>query len=118
MSQFWYGNTYWLSIFSLFLVCHDTANSFSEWHNFKICHKFLDTVLSTDINIDPGFSSTFSISNLCKYFPVSPCASDPCENDGTCSVNENGNAVCTCKGDFSGSTCSGRLKLYTDIWNE
>ena len=66
---------------------------------------------------DLGFWLIYSTFNWCKYFPVSPCASDPCENDGTCCVNENGNAECTCKGDFSGSTCSGKLNLYGDIWN-
>ena len=39
---------------------------------------------------------------------VSPCASSPCENDGTCAVDANGMAVCACKGDYSGPTCSGR----------
>ena len=39
-------------------------------------------------------------------FSVSPCDSVTCENEGTCSV-EAGLAVCCCKGDYSGATCSG-----------
>jgi hypothetical protein len=31
-------------------------------------------------------------------FSVSPCANNPCENNGTCSIDVNGNATCTCDG--------------------
>ena len=41
-----------------------------------------------------------------KIFSVSPCDSVTCQNEGTCVV-EAGLAVCYCKGDYSGATCSG-----------
>ena len=41
-------------------------------------------------------------------FLVSPCDSVTCQNEGTCVV-EAGLAVCYCKGDYSGSTCSGNV---------
>ena len=38
---------------------------------------------------------------------VSPCDNNPCENNGTCSVDVNGNATCTCDGNWSGTYCQG-----------
>jgi hypothetical protein len=36
-------------------------------------------------------------NNISQFlFVVSPCANNPCENNGTCSVDVNGNATCTC----------------------
>jgi hypothetical protein len=32
---------------------------------------------------------------------------NPCENNGTCSVDVNGNATCTCDGNWSGTYCQG-----------
>ena len=40
-------------------------------------------------------------------FPVSPCVNNPCENNGTCSVDVNGNASCTCDGNWNGTYCQG-----------
>jgi hypothetical protein len=42
--------------------------------------------------------------------PVSPCDNNPCENNGTCSVDVNGNATCTCDGNWNGTYCQGILK--------
>ena len=38
---------------------------------------------------------------------VSPCDNNPCENNGTCSVDVNGNATCTCDGNWNGTYCQG-----------
>jgi hypothetical protein len=46
----------------------------------------------------------------CRYlfsFVVSPCDNNPCENNGTCSVDVNGNATCTCDGNWNGTYCQG-----------
>ena len=45
----------------------------------------------------------------CRYyfFLVSPCVNNPCENNGTCSVDVNGNATCTCDGNWNGTYCQG-----------
>ena len=45
------------------------------------------------------------------YILVSPCAATPCQNDGTCSVDANGEATCACKGEWSGFYCSGMYKF-------
>jgi hypothetical protein len=37
---------------------------------------------------------------------IKTCDSVTCQNEGTCVV-EAGLAVCYCKGDYSGATCSG-----------
>jgi hypothetical protein len=37
---------------------------------------------------------TCSSENCLVYFAVSPCINNPCENNGTCSVDVNGNATC------------------------
>ena len=37
---------------------------------------------------------------------MSPCYNNPCENNGTCSVNADGNAQCSC-GQYSGQYCTG-----------
>jgi hypothetical protein len=42
-------------------------------------------------------------------FSVSPCDNNPCENNGTCSVDVNGNATCTCDGNWNGTYCEGML---------
>jgi hypothetical protein len=47
-------------------------------------------------------------SIILLIFLVSPCDSVTCQNEGTCVV-EAGLAVCYCKGDYSGSTCSGNV---------
>lgn len=36
--------------------------------------------------------------------PIDACLSNPCQNGGTC-VDENGKAVCKCKGKYTGPTC-------------
>jgi hypothetical protein len=50
---------------------------------------------------------TCSSENCLVYFAVSPCINNPCENNGTCSVDVNGNATCTCDGNWSGTYCEG-----------
>jgi len=50
-------------------------------------------------------------NNISQFlFVVSPCANNPCENNGTCSVDVNGNATCTCDGNWNGTYCQGILK--------
>ena len=36
-----------------------------------------------------------------------PCLSNPCQNEGVCSNSTEG-FVCTCSGNYEGTTCSGR----------
>ena len=38
---------------------------------------------------------------------MSPCSANPCLNDGSCTVDVNGKAVCACNGEWSGFYCSG-----------
>jgi succinate dehydrogenase/fumarate reductase-like Fe-S protein len=42
---------------------------------------------------------------------VSPCSASPCLNDGSCTVDVNGEAVCACNGEWSGFYCSGLLTV-------
>ena len=48
-------------------------------------------------------------------FVVSPCDNNPCENNGTCSVDVNGNATCTCDGNWNGTYCQGNHILYYQL---
>jgi len=45
------------------------------------------------------------------FFSVSPCDSITCLNGGTCVV-DSGFAICFCRGDYTGSTCSGKTHYY------
>ena len=47
-------------------------------------------------------------------FSVSPCVSLACLNDGTCVVDA-GLALCVCKGNYSGTDCAGKNKLFTKL---
>jgi hypothetical protein len=40
-----------------------------------------------------------------KYHSL--CSASPCLNDGSCTVDVNGEAVCACNGEWSGFYCSG-----------
>ena len=55
-------------------------------------------------------NNTFQLKNF--LFLVSPCDNNPCENNGTCSVDVNGNATCICDGNWNGTYCQGILKSY------
>jgi hypothetical protein len=37
--------------------------------------------------------------------PVDPCAPSPCQNGGTCAVDADNTAICTCADGFEGPTC-------------
>ena len=39
------------------------------------------------------------------FFIVSPCTPGPCLNNGTCTVTSDGEANCTCDGDWTGNIC-------------
>ena len=41
---------------------------------------------------------------------VSPCSPNPCLNDGSCTVDINGEAVCTCNGEWTGCDCSSKYE--------
>jgi hypothetical protein len=47
------------------------------------------------------------LENILIFSAVSPCVNNPCENNGTCSVDVNGNATCTCDGNWNGTYCQG-----------
>jgi hypothetical protein len=47
--------------------------------------------------------------NIIVVISVSPCDNNPWENNGTCSVDVNGNATCTCDGNWSGTYCQSNL---------
>ena len=49
---------------------------------------------------------------------VSPCVNNPCENNGTCSVDVNGNATCTCDGNWNGTYCQGNVICKAYNWFE
>ena len=44
---------------------------------------------------------------------VSPCTADLCLNNGTCNVTSDGNANCTCDGDWTGNICDGKHSKNT-----
>jgi hypothetical protein len=43
---------------------------------------------------------------------LNSCINNPCENNGTCSVDVNGNATCTCDGNWNGTYCQGIVTAY------
>ena len=49
------------------------------------------------------------VQTFISFLSVSPCVNNPCENNGTCSVDVNGNATCTCDGNWNGTYCEGML---------
>jgi hypothetical protein len=57
--------------------------------------RVLNSQLCTEIFVNVENALQFS-ELKCFLFPVSPCVNNPCENNGTCSVDVNGNATCTC----------------------
>jgi hypothetical protein len=44
---------------------------------------------------------------------VSPCSASPCLNDGSCTVDVNGEAVCACNGNEENIL----FLNHTDYWN-
>jgi hypothetical protein len=46
------------------------------------------------------------------YVLVSPCSPNPCQNDGSCSVDINYEATCACNGEWSGFYCSGKFVIF------
>lgn len=44
-------------------------------------------------------------------YAMAPCASDPCENGGTCREQEE-RAICSCPLGFSGKHCQERKSIY------
>ena len=46
---------------------------------------------------------------------MSPCSANPCLNDGSCTVDVNGEAVCACNGEWSGFYCSGLFYIDGQI---
>lgn len=44
-----------------------------------------------------------SSCKLCVYI-LADCNKNPCENGGTCTV-ENNEVICTCKGPYTGKLC-------------
>ena len=58
----------------------------------------------------------FDLYFVLLYISVSPCAATPCQNDGTCSVDANGEATCACKGEWSGFYCSGMNKFNFNLF--
>ena len=50
-------------------------------------------------------------------FAVSPCVNNPCENNGTCGVDVNGNATCTCDGNWNGTYCQGNAFSERANWH-
>ena len=57
-------------------------------------------------------SNSFQFSYFLVFIVVSPCDNNPCENNGTCSVDVNGNATCTCDGNWNGTYCTGNLSYW------
>ena len=56
-----------------------------------------------DVIVQVSLNTEYSIS-------VSPCSPNPCLNDGSCTVDIYGEAVCTCNGEWTGCDCSSKFK--------
>ena len=48
--------------------------------------------------------------NMGCSISVSPCSPNPCLNDGACTVDIYGEAVCTCNGERIGCDCSNKYE--------
>jgi hypothetical protein len=57
----------------------------------------------------------FYCNKISRTISVSPCSASPCLNDGSCTVDVNGEAVCACNGEWSGFYCSGLFYIYGQI---
>ena len=57
----------------------------------------------------------FMYNGICRNeydvnISVSPCSPNPCLNDGACTVDIYGEAVCTCNGERIGCDCSNKYE--------
>ena len=53
-----------------------------------------------------------AIQLFCISIKVNSCASNPCQNGGTCVPNGNNTFTCLCDPEFVGSTCqTGKISL-------
>ena len=109
-----------------FFKCGDLANSikwninallnkvqFARIYRLLFIYFFTFSVTSFKVHI---LHITFWVekdkSLKCFLFSVSPCVNNPCENNGTCTVDVNGNATCTCDGNWNGTYCQGNYHSY------
>ena len=46
---------------------------------------------------------------------MDPCASEPCQNGGTCIDDDSNGYVCACDGGFSGQNCDGLYIKFDKI---
>jgi hypothetical protein len=67
--------------------------------------------LSYFIYLLEKFYREFHCNKIFYAISVSPCSANPCLNDGSCTVDVNGKAVCACNGEWSGFYCSGLLYI-------
>jgi hypothetical protein len=68
---------------------------------------FLYTVMHCIDILWALFHCTFFL--LWLIFSVSACSPSPCLNDGSCSLDVNFEAACSCNGEWSGYYCSGQF---------
>jgi hypothetical protein len=59
----------------------------------------------------------FHCNKIFHAISVSPCSANPCLNDGSCTVDVNGEAVCACNGEWRIELFTLMLK-YITLWNE
>ena len=65
----------------------------------SLCQQYCLCFLYTSINYNPKYIFTFFLSD------VNECASNPCQNGGTCK-NMNNYYECVCKSKYFGKDCS------------
>ena len=80
--------------------------------------EFLSTVVSTaELHAIMQSEIRCCVSHLCCSVPTvtNPCASNPCENGGTCKTLELGLYRCHCGIMYSGQHCEkGKMKYHTN----
>ena len=70
--------------------------------------RILYCVCTTYIFVVHGLNNHNTNDMVLFTLIVSPCTADLCLNNGTCTVTSDGNANCTCDGDWTGNMCDGK----------
>ena len=62
---------------------------------------------------EPGCDCSWTPSGLYTgdHCELSPCEPNPCQHNGTCSLDEGGNPVCNCTFPFAGTWCDAEFSL-------
>ena len=49
-------------------------------------------------------------------FCLGPCITDPCQNGGTCTDNEDDTRTCECEANYAGDSCENKLTSTYSSW--